>query len=126
MVQELAYRNGPHWSVIGKFYVHNCCINTLWLQVEEKVSKMQRRYFLQEQLKIIKRELGLEVKHSICFLYTSRQIDFRGQGPSVNNFHSQGSVCIEPSSPSPLPPIHRRLIKVLLKWLFVNTNINLS
>ena len=34
-------------------------------QVEEKVSKMQRRYFLQEQLKIIKRELGLEVKHSI-------------------------------------------------------------
>lgn len=31
------------------------------LQVEEKVNKMQRRYFLQEQLKIIKRELGLEV-----------------------------------------------------------------
>lgn len=30
-------------------------------QVEEKVNKMQRRYFLQEQLKIIKRELGLEV-----------------------------------------------------------------
>lgn len=32
-----------------------------YLQVEEKVNKMQRRYFLQEQLKIIKRELGLEV-----------------------------------------------------------------
>lgn len=32
-------------------------------QVEEKVTTMQRRYFLQEQLKIIKRELGLEV----CF-----------------------------------------------------------
>lgn len=30
-------------------------------QVEEKVNSMQRRYFLHEQLKIIKRELGLEV-----------------------------------------------------------------
>ncbi len=30
-------------------------------EVEEKVNKMQRRFFLQEQLKIIKRELGLEV-----------------------------------------------------------------
>ncbi len=29
-------------------------------EVEEKVNKMQRRFFLQEQLKIIKRELGLE------------------------------------------------------------------
>ena len=63
MVQVLVYLNGPHWFMIGKFYVHNRCINTQWLQVEEKVSKMQRRYFLQEQLKIIKRELGLEVKH---------------------------------------------------------------
>ena len=33
----------------------------LLLQVEEKVNKMQRNYLLQEQLKIIKRELGLEV-----------------------------------------------------------------
>ena len=31
------------------------------MQVEQKVNKMQRQYFLQEQLKIIKRELGLEV-----------------------------------------------------------------
>ena len=30
-------------------------------QVEEKVSKLQRNYMLQEQLKIIKRELGIEV-----------------------------------------------------------------
>lgn len=30
-------------------------------EVEEKVSKMQRNFFLQEQLKIIKKELGLEV-----------------------------------------------------------------
>ena len=29
-------------------------------QVEEKVNKMQRKYLLQEQLKIIKKELGLE------------------------------------------------------------------
>ena len=35
------------------------------LQVEEKVNKMQRRYFLQEQLKIIKRELGLEVSRCL-------------------------------------------------------------
>ena len=32
------------------------------MQVEQKVNKMQRQYFLQEQLKIIKRELGLEVR----------------------------------------------------------------
>lgn len=32
------------------------------VQVEQKVNKMQRQYFLQEQLKIIKRELGLEVR----------------------------------------------------------------
>ncbi len=31
-------------------------------EVEDKVNTMQRRFFLQEQLKIIKRELGLEVK----------------------------------------------------------------
>ena len=31
-------------------------------EVEEKVNKMQRKYLLQEQLKIIKRELGLEVQ----------------------------------------------------------------
>ena len=30
------------------------------LQVEEKVNKQQKKYLLQEQLKIIKRELGLE------------------------------------------------------------------
>ena len=30
------------------------------LQVEEKVTKQQRKFLLQEQLKIIKRELGLE------------------------------------------------------------------
>ena len=30
-------------------------------QVEEKVNTMQRQYLLQEQLKIIKRELGLQV-----------------------------------------------------------------
>lgn len=29
-------------------------------RVEEKISKDQRRYFLQEQLKSIKKELGLE------------------------------------------------------------------
>ena len=29
-------------------------------QVEEKISKDQRKYFLNEQLKFIKRELGLE------------------------------------------------------------------
>ena len=29
-------------------------------KVEEKVNKMQRKYLLQEQLKIIKKELGLE------------------------------------------------------------------
>lgn len=29
-------------------------------QVEEKINKDQRRYFLNEQLKFIKRELGLE------------------------------------------------------------------
>ena len=45
--------------------------NTHWLQVEEKVSKMQRRYFLQEQLKIIKRELGLEVK-SFIFVWCTK------------------------------------------------------
>lgn len=33
-------------------------------EVEEKVSKMQRRFFLQEQLKIIKKELGLEVREN--------------------------------------------------------------
>lgn len=31
------------------------------LKVEEKVSKMQRNYMLHEQLKIIKKELGIEV-----------------------------------------------------------------
>lgn len=30
------------------------------LKVEEKVSKMQRNYMLHEQLKIIKKELGIE------------------------------------------------------------------
>ena len=39
----------------------------LSVQVEEKVNKMQRRYLLQEQLKIIKKELGLEVT-SVCHL----------------------------------------------------------
>lgn len=34
---------------------------TIILKVEEKVSKMQRNYMLQEQLKIIKKELGIEV-----------------------------------------------------------------
>ena len=34
-------------------------------QVEEKVNKMQRQYLLQEQLKIIKRELGLQVTGSV-------------------------------------------------------------
>ena len=43
-------------------------------EVEEKVNKMQRRFFLQEQLKIIKKELGLEVQpknslaHSLTIL----------------------------------------------------------
>lgn len=41
----------------------NYCISILSVcvdQVEEKVNKMQRKYLLQEQLKIIKKELGLE------------------------------------------------------------------
>ena len=33
-----------------------------FLKVEEKVTKMQRNYMLQEQLKIIKKELGIEVR----------------------------------------------------------------
>jgi len=39
-------------------------LTPFWIivQVEQKVNKMQRQYFLQEQLKIIKRELGLEVR----------------------------------------------------------------
>ena len=45
-----------HFDLVVLKYVH-----VMNIQVEEKVSKMQRRYFLQEQLKIIKRELGLEV-----------------------------------------------------------------
>ena len=32
----------------------------LSVQVEDRVNKMQRKFFLQEQLKIIKKELGLE------------------------------------------------------------------
>ena len=43
--------------------------NTRYRQVEEKVSKMQRRYFLQEQLKIIKRELGLEVRNEYLLIH---------------------------------------------------------
>lgn len=35
-------------------------ISLLFIQVEEKVNKQQKKYLLQEQLKIIKRELGLE------------------------------------------------------------------
>ena len=42
------------------------------LKVEEKVSKMQRNYMLHEQLKIIKKELGIEVnsKHTSLLLLT--------------------------------------------------------
>ena len=32
----------------------------LFVKVEERVNKMQRKYLLTEQLKVIKRELGLE------------------------------------------------------------------
>ena len=35
------------------------------MKVEEKVTKMQRNYMLQEQLKIIKKELGIEVSGTI-------------------------------------------------------------
>lgn len=43
-------------------------------EVEEKVSKMQRKYLLQEQLKIIKKELGLEKddKDSVIEKFRSR------------------------------------------------------
>lgn len=39
-----------------------------FLKVEEKVTKMQRNYMLQEQLKIIKKELGIEVRTDISLL----------------------------------------------------------
>lgn len=44
----------------------------LLLKVEEKVSKMQRNYMLHEQLKIIKKELGIEVNsnHKSLLLLT--------------------------------------------------------
>lgn len=44
----------------------------LLLKVEEKVSKMQRNYMLHEQLKIIKKELGIEVNsnHYYYWHYT--------------------------------------------------------
>ena len=52
------------------------------VQVEQKVNKMQRQYFLQEQLKIIKRELGLEVRGQYVVWCNSCQatMDHEGQG----------------------------------------------
>lgn len=52
------------------------------VQVEQKVNKMQRQYFLQEQLKIIKRELGLEVRGQYVVWCNSCQasVDRGGQG----------------------------------------------
>lgn len=61
-------------------------------QVEEKVNKMQRQYLLQEQLKIIKRELGLQVA---------------------------SFSLLTPSLPSPsLPLPHRKMIKKLFQKNF--------
>ena len=46
-------------------------------QVEEKISSNQRKYFLNEQLKQIKRELGIEKddKEALITKYTSRLVD---------------------------------------------------
>ena len=67
------------------FCAVSCCpllLPHLSAQVEDRVNKMQRKFFLQEQLKIIKKELGLEKddKEAIAERFKERMKVRGGEG----------------------------------------------